>query len=70
MIQLVRAELRRIGVDDSIIAWATGDLVEFELYGWDGSRAALDGRAALVVLKGVREGDTDDAVFAALEEAR
>jgi hypothetical protein len=70
MIQQVRYELRRLGVDGSIIAWATGDQVELELYGWDGSRVALDCSRALGTLKAVREGDPAEAVFTALEAAR
>ena len=70
MILQVREELQRLGVDGSIIAWATGDLVELELYGWDGARVALDGSRALGTLKAVREGDHAEAIFSALEAAR
>jgi hypothetical protein len=70
MIHQVRAELRRLGVEGSIIAWATDDQVELELYGWDGSRVALDGGRALGTLKAVREGDHAEAIFSALEAAR
>ena len=70
MIDQVRAELVRLGVNDSIIAWETDGLVELELFGWDGARVALDGRRALDTLRAVREGDGAEAVFSALEAAR
>ena len=66
----IREQLRRLDADRSIMAWETGDLVELELYDWDGARVGLPGASALRALRGLPDGADAESVFAALEAAR
>lgn len=70
MIGQVRKELVRLGASGSIMAWETGDVVELELYGWDGARLWLAPQTALWVLRGLPDGFGAESTFTALEAAR